>query len=412
MPAKSPTHIETTNLVSGRKTASPKTNIHPKRVLFVAHSANRGGAEYCLDTTLKHLNREQFEPLVVFPFEGPMVDSVRRMGIEALVMPMCHWLYFKKDLWYWKNLFGRSYFNIRRLTKLIRDQRIDLVYTNTSAIFEAALAARRAAVPHLWHVHEVLMPGNDMSQLLPVVWMQRLIKRYSNQVVFESNSARAAFEATTPLSKVEVVYNSLRLEASMSDVNQHRSEFGVPEGTKSIVFVGQFIDRKNPCLLIEAVARIAAENPVRCLLVGHGVLEDEMRGLIAKLGIDHLCKIVPFQDNIAKVMSAADVVVLPSKQESFGLVLVEAGAFGKPVIACNCQGPNEIIVDGETGLLVEQDDVDSLVRAITRLVQSPELACEMGMAGRQRVAELFSPTSNTLRIESLMERLCATRNAV
>jgi len=380
----------------------------PKRVLFVAHSANRGGAEYCLDTTLNHLDRKRFEPLVAFPFEGPMVDSARAMGMETLVMPMCHWLYFEKDLWYWKNLIGRSHSNIRQLTKLIRERRIDLVYTNTSAIFEASIAAKRAGVAHIWHIHEVLRPGNSMSQLLPIVWMQRIIRKYSNQVIFESRSAQAAFEETTTLPKADVVYNSQRLETNrlLEDVTAFRLEHGLRDGVATVVFVGQFIDRKNPLLLIDALAHIAPRTAVQCLLVGQGPLESEMRARIAELGLEQLCKMLPFQQNISKVLSVADMLVLPSRQESFGLVLVEAGAFGKPVIACDCQGPNEIISDDQTGIIVPQADANSLAEAIGRLVRSPELAREMGRAGFQRVNELFSPEKNTLQLEALMDKLC------
>lgn len=388
-------------------------NAPTHRILFVAHSPHRGGAEYCLDTTLRHLDRSRFEPLVVFPFEGPLVDSTRELGIETLVMPMCHWLYFKKDLWYWRNLVGRSWSNVNRFKRLIRDRDIDIVYTNTSAIFESALAAKKAGVPHLWHVHEVLQPGNAMSQLLPIPWLQRFIRKYSDQVIFESHSAKAAFEETTPVSNSEVVFNSVRLgneTLSVDQITQTRRTLGLADDVATIVYVGQFIDRKNPLLVIEALSRLSANIDVQCLLVGEGPLEAAMQDRIRQYELTERCSIVPFQRDITPVLAASDILVLPSRQESFGLVLVEAAAFGKPVIACRCQGPCEIIVDGETGFLIEQDDAAALATAITDLVQAPERAKRMGEAGRCRVNQMFSPDSNTRKLELLIGGLLGIRS--
>ena len=162
----------------------------PQRVLFVAHSAVPGGAGVCLDTTLEHLDGLQFETTVVFPGEGPMTEAARCRGFEVVIVPLCHWLYFQRDWWYWKNLAGRLLPNVVQLAHLIRRRRIELAYTNTSAIFESALAARLAGVPHVWHVHEVLKSGNAMDQALPLDTIKGLIHRLSDRIVFESEAAQ------------------------------------------------------------------------------------------------------------------------------------------------------------------------------------------------------------------------------
>jgi len=108
------------------------------------------------------------------------------------------------------------------------------------------------------------------------------------------------------------------------------------------------------------------------------------------------------------LLAAIDVLVLPSREESFGLVLVEAGAYAKPVVACRSQGPDEIVVHGETGFLVPQDDAPGLASALRRLLESAELRRRMGVAGRQRVRECFHPQTNTRRLEALTKSLLAT----
>jgi len=333
-----------------------------------------------------------------------MTESARKLKCDVHVASMCHWLYFKKDLWYWQNLLRNTRANVARLTKMVREQGIELVYTNTSTLFEAAFAARRAGVPHLWHVHEVLKPSNRMSQLVPICWMQQFIKSYSSLVVFESQSARSVFEKHTPLKNGKVVYNSVRFTAEGTGVTDEeaRARFGLLPSQKVICFVGQFIDRKNPLLLIDAISRLRDSDNVVCLFVGEGPLADAMGRAIDRFGIGGKCRIVPFQQDIRPLISAVEVLVLPSRQESFGLVLAEAGMFGKPVIACRSEGPNEIVVEGETGFLVPQDDADALACALDKLLADAALRCRLGTNGCQRILELFHPEQNTRRLEALM----------
>ena len=376
----------------------PQTNI-----LFVAHSPFRGGAEYCLDTTLRELDRSRFDATVVFPSEGPMTESARSYGYRTIVEPMCHWLFWHKNAWYWKNLLGCSAANVRRLSRLVRRLRTDVVYSNTSAIFEPALAARLAGVPHVWHVHEVLQNGNHMHQLLPLPVMKRIIYRLSDRIVFESHAARRVFEQSTPGDKSDVVYNSLRLvDQAASGTAADRARFGLAADDQVVGFVGQFIDRKNPLLLVRALARVQNIPRLRCLLVGAGELEGALRGEIERSGLSEVCRIVEFQEDISPVMRAIDVLALPSRQESFGLVLVEAASHGKPSLACHSEGPNEIIAEGRTGLLVEQDDEAAMAEAIERMFESAAPRRAMGAAAAERARELFCPHANTRKTERIL----------
>lgn len=376
------------------------------RILIAAHSPWRGGAEYCLDTTLRQLDRGRCEATVVFPFDGPMSDAAREYGYDVHVTALSHWLYFHKDAWYWKNLLGRSWLNVLRLKRLIREIRADLVYTNTSAIFEPAIAARLAGVPHVWHVHEVLAAGNRMQQLLPLPVMKRLIYRLSARTIFESHSARRVFETSTPGDKSQVVYNSLRLidegphpTSPGERGDDDRARFGLDPEDCVLGFVGQFNDRKNPLLLIRALAMLTSVPRLKCLFAGEGPLENSMKEEIARLGLVESCRIVGFQADVTPLMRAIDALVLPSRQESFGLVLVEAASRGKPAIACRCEGPSEIVVDAETGFLVPQDAEEELARAIERMFADDGRRARMGEAARRRVKEEFCPVKNTRKLE-------------
>src|SRR5262249_46240369 len=148
-----------------------------------------------------------------------------------------------------------------------------------------------------------------------------------------------------------------------------RQRCGFPKGCKVVGFVGQFNERKNPLLLIHSISLVKNLGSARFVFVGSGPLKPEMTDLIASLGLSEYCRIVDFQDDIRWVFEMIDVLVLPSREESFGLVLVEAGSYGKPVIATRTEGPSEIVVDGQTGILVPPDSPRELADKIELFLQ-------------------------------------------
>lgn len=373
-------------------------------ILVVAHSAYRGGAEYCLDTLLRHLDRSRFEAIVLFPHNGPMAECAREMGYEVHELELLHWLYFRRSWWYWKRLVLNSVPTVWKLVDFIRQRRVGVVYSNTSAVFEAAIAAKIARVPHVWHIHEVLRDGNRMDQVLPIKAMKRIIHWAATRLVFESHAARAAFESGVPSEKSRVVYNSVRLSCSVPEGPglAERLQFGLPPDSKVVGFVGQFIDRKNPLLLVRAMARLRTERRICCLFAGEGPLQETIHGEIVRLGLGEQCRIVGFQKDIVPVLRAIDVLVLPSRQESFGLVLVEAASCGKPAIACHCEGASEILLEGETGFVVPQDDDAALAARIREVLTSDERRKKMGDAAALRVAEAFAADRNTRRLEEIL----------
>jgi glycosyltransferase involved in cell wall biosynthesis len=394
---------------SAHMTMEPTTATRPQRIdpkqrpassrikiLFLGHSGSPGGAEGCLDTTLRHLDRAQFEPHVIYAWDGPMADLGRDLGCHVQILPLSWWLYAKPSLQSAKNLL-RSRRRVRQIADYIVRNNIDLVYTNTSVIFEGALAARRTGTPHVWHVHEVLSASLRMRKLGPLLrFHQRAIRRLSSLVLFPSSAARQAFEATTPLPRSLVVPNSLRLDRLRDAVSreQGRKVLGLPQQAWIAGFVGQFVDRKNPLMAIDAFAQFAAGRNAGLLLVGEGELEQAIQHRIAERGLADSVIVLPFQQDIAPVIAALDVLVLPSRREAFGLVIAEAGYFGKPVIACRSQGPDEILIDGESGILVDQGDVEALAAALQTLYESEPKRQRMGATARREVMRRFDPVQN------------------
>ena len=382
------------------------------RVLFVAHSALLGGAELCLDTTLANLDQARFEPFVLFAGDGPLVARARHYGCHVDVWPLSWWLCFEQGWWHYKNLLLGSAPRIVRLASFLRQHEIDLVYTNTAVVFEGALAARRAGVPHVWHVHEVLSPDHMRPRLLPLKTIAGLIDKLSQRVIFESESSRRIAAGWIGTEKSLAIPNSVRLRAPAEpDLAAARRRLGLPQGATVFTFLGRFSERKNPLLFAEALSRLPSDCGALGLFVGEGPLAGELAARLATLNLGERTSVLPFQADVSDVLSASDIVVLPSNEESFGLVLVEAAAFAKPVVATRTEGPAEIVVDGVTGLLVAPRDIEGLTQALLQLLEDSARRVCMGRAAAQRAAKLFSAEGNTRRIEQTLSDVLGVRRA-
>jgi glycosyltransferase involved in cell wall biosynthesis len=189
----------------------------------------------------------------------------------------------------------------------------------------------------------------------------------------------------------------------------------LPDGCGPVVLtVGRLMagePGKGVELVLQALARLHCRYPrLLYVVVGDGDLrprlEHEVRARFPSLQVWFAGAQPP--ERLRGFYEAADVFVMPSRQEGFGIVFLEAMAVGRPVIAGRCGGAPEVVVDGETGFLVEPSDVVTLTARLALLLDRPELRRQMGEAGRRRVAEHFSFDAFQSRLRRLLEAAAST----
>jgi len=159
------------------------------------------------------------------------------------------------------------------------------------------------------------------------------------------------------------------------------------------------------------LAAFAAMPPQAYLAIaGSGYLEPELRRLSSSLGIDARVQFLGFTPNVLPLMQAADACVLTSLWEGLPICLLEAGACAAPCVATAVAGSNEVVVDGETGFIVQPGDADSLRRGLLRLMQmAPANRRSMGLKARQRIEERFGQESVLDRWEALYTQMLDER---
>ena len=195
-------------------------------------------------------------------------------------------------------------------------------------------------------------------------------------------------------SKVRVVPNGVDVEKfkPMEDPAAVKRQFGLGN-EPCVLFVGSLIPRKGLPFLVEAAKKIIKENAqTKFLIVGDGPLKNQLADSLETANLSGNFKFLGNlkEDSLLAVYNCADVFVLPSLQEGQGIVLLEAQASGKPVVAFDVGGVNEAVRNGETGLLVKRGSSDELADALLRLLSDKPLREKMGANGRGFVAENFT----------------------
>jgi N-acetyl-alpha-D-glucosaminyl L-malate synthase BshA len=168
-----------------------------------------------------------------------------------------------------------------------------------------------------------------------------------------------------------------------------RQRFAEDEATKLVIHVSNFRPVKRIDAVMEVFARISQQIPAQLLLVGDGPEQSTASRLSRELGIEGRTHLLGAQELVIPLLSAADVFLLPSAQESFGLAALEAMACGVPVVASNVGGLPEVIEDGESGFLHPPDDLDAMAASAVALLRDPALHARVRRAAVAHVRREF-----------------------
>jgi glycosyltransferase involved in cell wall biosynthesis len=251
------------------------------------------------------------------------------------------------------------------------------------------------------------------------VLVDRLCTRMAHAVIAVSDhTARHLIEIEkAPRHKVEVIVNGIdfdRVRASGPDARSRiRAEYA-PDAAYLLLIAARLHPEKGYEYVFSALPQIIkrVSKPVRLLVAGAGPFEAEYRQRVASLDCREMVRFLGFRDDVADLMTAADLVLLPSMAEAFGLAAAEALYLGIPVVATRVGGIPEIVSDGVDGVLVPPADSASLAEAVIRLLSNDQQRIKLMGAGRAKVMQHFRFEDMVRRYEQLYDRLTAVPVAV
>lgn len=356
------------------------------RILQMVSSSATSGAERHLVLLSRMLQQQGHLVVTVCPPHNWLPEELQRAGVNTLPLPM-RGAGAAMTLW--------------RLARVVREQRMDIIHTHlTRAAYYGLLLGLLTRKPVVSTVHVFTCDP-----------AYRWLSRMGNPLIAVSDAVRRwLIEYGVPASVIQTVYNATDF-VSLDGVNadaprEVRSEFGLPLNSKLIGVFAKVTPIKGQDLLLEALPQVLRLHPDAYVLfvgIAESAFAHQTQQRATRLGVHRHVIFTGLRTDVARLMQAVDVVVMPSRSETFGLAALEAMALGKPVIATRVGGLPELVRDGETGILVDLTAA-SLAHALDELLASAELRVRLGETARTLVCRYYNPEQMVQHIESVYAR--------
>ncbi len=368
-----------------------------RKILFFDHIAILSGGERSLLEILKAFPWEEYQPILACPHHGPLTQEALKLGTRIEIIPMHRTILGRRRdgislfslTWDLPKLLS----TILRLRRFLATERPSLLVTNSQkAHIIGAFASFLTVTPLCWYFRDIL-PARLSRLILPCGLVPKRIIAISQAV------ARQFTVAGRRWAKVVVVPNAVNLGGvpGFPSKEQILRELRLPPKSRIVGTVGQIARWKGQRHFIEAAKEVSLRlSGVYFLIVGDVLFDEidykkELLELVEDTAVENRVIFTGHREDVLSLMNAFDLLVHPPiEPEPFGRVLIEAMALGKPIVASNTGAAPEIVLNGQTGVLVSPGDSHALAEAVEHLLKNPEAAEEMGARGRHRAERLFS----------------------
>ncbi len=369
----------------------------PKRktkILFLFVHLNYGGAEVGLLTTLKNIDRNRFDCVIVsIEKKGVIGDEIEKLGFKVI--------YLNTEA----RLFNIGL--IGRMRNVLKEERPDILHTS---LFYANFFGRIAALFNKPAVIVTEERSTYTEKRFYHVAIDKVLSAVTDKIIVCSNSVLdfTAKQEKINRNKFHLIYNAV--DAGRFDVNQSkdavRSEYGFSGAEFIIGTVGSVIPKKGHRFLIEAFSGLTNDIPqAKLLIIGDGPERAGLEALAANRSVGDRVLFMGARSDVPRLMKAMDIFVLPSLQEGFPRTLLEAMYSRLPVIASNISGIPETVDDGENGFLAGPGDAGALKDKILRLYKDKDLSKVFGEKARRKIESGYMPKNYTDNLESLYSEL-------
>jgi len=369
-----------------------------KTVLLYTDTPQVGGAELQMFLLAKFLDKGKFRPLLVcsnYKSLDKLCENFEKEGIQVYRIQVRS----KHDP---KHL--------KYLKQIIREEKVDLLHAhvwNPASCRYAFVAANSMNIP-------VVTTEHDPFKLS---FLKNLFKKHTlksiSKIITVSNENKRVISTLYPKfkDKIAVIHNGIDttwwqsqlLRFTEEDLLKIKKEvFACAPDALIITAVAELHERKGLKYLIEATAKLATKYPnIKTIIVGEGPHHEQLENLITELKIENNVLLVGKRNNIPEILKSSNIFVLPSVREAFGLVNLEAMLTPLPIVASKVGGIPEIVINKETGILVESENSQALKEALEKLIKSPELRENYATAGKNRAKENFSADKMAIQYEKI-----------
>ncbi len=275
--------------------------------------------------------------------------------------------------------------------------------------------ARHLGRPWIATDHHLAVDKSYLLRLFAA--FDRRALRRADAVIVPSYGQAVRLQKVVPPERLHVIYHGIDAAAFAQSAGNTRplvrKRYGVADNEQVIAVFGRLEPVKGHADLLEAARlMLRVRSGLHFWIVGEGSLDKTLQRQARTLGIAGAVRFLGYRHDVAALMAASDLIVLPSRHESFGIVLIEAMSLGKPIIASAVGGISEVIRDGIEGILVPPGRPAELSCRALRLLADPVQAAVLGEAGQRRVQAMFAIKPMVERVAALYRQMVAPNRAM
>lgn len=406
-----------------------------KKILYIQHTNVAGGACLSLLYTLQNLDKTRYQPILSLAIPNKfIIYFYKTAGFEPILCPgITFWNHttggyhplYQSSGWIDIIKVAKSWETGKRKTlALVKSVKPDLVHLNSVTLSASAATLIQEKIPFVWHIRE--HPPKEFLGIRTNI-IRRLMLHYPDGLIFLSEADRRAWVNGQRGQVIPNFVDFKQFDRSI-DGAMVRKELGIAVNAPVVLYLGGLRKIKGIFPLLRALSILKKRLPQLCCLmpgskynppdywqlnlarkilplIGSGTVGQRIERDIIKFGLKTTCICLPFQNNIASIIAASEVLVFPSTKPHFARPVIEASAMAKPVVASRFGEIEELVQDGKTGLLVEPNNPEPLADALFDILTNKEKARQMGEAGYTYAKEKFSAKQNCEKIMAIYDRI-------
>ncbi len=393
-----------------------------KKIAFITHYDRLYGANRALLQLILGVAAEgAYEPLLVIPAEGEMTKQLREAGVECIISPITQWAAIYVEAVSFslkkKKRLQAIQEEVEHLLPIFREAGVEIIHSNTGVICHGAMLAKALDCRHIWHIREFAKEHYGMEYFLPKEKVRSFFEE-ADCLVAISDAIRRSLETKYPEATVMRIYDGIDVHRDIPDKEaqeiwespeekpKHIGDTAMMgEGTSNhevteFLCTGYLFPAKRQLDVLKAAAILKKKGLLdfHITLAGDGspAYYKRLSSWKNRYQLRDHVTLAGYTEDMDSLLKKADVGLMPSAWEGFGLATAEYMLYGLPVLGYESGATPELVADGANGRLYR--DVKGLAKAMAECMQEPEKMKEMGLRGRAKVLARFPMEKNTEEI--------------
>ncbi|MCB2310548.1 glycosyltransferase family 4 protein [Clostridium tagluense] len=377
-------------------------------ILYISHEMELGGATIALLELIDEMILKGNNVFVtVIAKEGAFYEEISKREVKLIIVTYYFWLNKKikiksKVKFLYENII--NIINARKISRIIKENKIDLIHTNTSVVNFGLLLSKYTGIPHIFHVREFAERGLNFKYFLSKKKCLSFIYKYSEKIIVISKALYDENLKNFSKDKLTLIYDGVSIRNL-----KKKSENIKTLKSFNIMIVGEVAPHKRTKDVVLAVNNLIKKgyDEIMLFIVGNGNEDyiQEIRGVIKENNIEENVILMGFRVDIDALRAGICLEVVCSGSEGFGRVTIEAMFNENPVIGANNTATGELIINNFNGLLYETGDYIGLSEKIKYFIDNPDEIERMGVNGHSYAIERFTSKRNAEEIYKLYNEI-------